>query len=208
MLQRNTTVIADSAGVTSHVKENTLFVDLHLESVSLTEPMGQTIELDRHHLKRYDKIRVTARPTSTAKLLASPEYVAATRRKRVKTIRDSVLGLSQHENETLFVAYTQQVLHDIRVLITDLTESDRNRARATEGNTREVLRQVRDSLQGTGWKRLIEPEVRQELAAILGFMTKSEVTPVEIAASRSRLKQLKMTPYVIPMVIPDGDQEI
>jgi hypothetical protein len=75
-----------------------------------------------------------------------------------------------------------------------------------EGNAREVLRQVRDSLCDGGWLHYRKAEVREEVASVLEAYLADieEVPPEAVRLAFNRLADVGL----LPVQVPDGLSEL
>lgn len=124
------------------------------------------------------KIAASVRPTlitvtSRVNVVAAPAapsaaYVAARRRKRIADIIRMIDELAVSEAREDFAVCTFPITDEIRKLLASLLDVE------TEGATREVLRQVRDTMLNSGWNRYREATVRTAVVRVLALLTGSD----------------------------------
>lgn len=109
--------------------------------------------------------------TSGAKALKSPQYLATIRRRETSKISDLIAGLEAHAGSEDFAVWTHEPLEKIRRMIQKLTEAEQHSDPEHEGNSCEILRQLRDTFLDNGWKRYREPSVRDLAVEVLRHMS-------------------------------------
>ncbi len=77
---------------------------------------------------------------------ASDAYRAIVRRRKARRIVEGLAGLAEYSDRKDFSVWTYPLIQQLKELLGDLADSDK------EGNTREVLRQVRDTFMNGGWE--------------------------------------------------------
>jgi hypothetical protein len=83
--------------------------------------------------------------------------------------------LAKKARQDDFEAFTFKVLEEIRELLVQLTDVQR------EGNTREILRQIRDTFLDGGHERYRAPKARDLVAAIFERLSEAdEVMPEDV----------------------------
>src|SRR5271166_6245439 len=92
--------------------------------------------------------------TEAARRINSPEYLASVRRRKSTRIKNMLAGLAKKARRDDFEAFTFRVVEEIRELLVQLTDILR------EGNTREILRQIRDTFLDGGHERYRDSKVR------------------------------------------------
>lgn len=108
-----------------------------------------------------------------AQRLRSPEYTATVRRRKARALVEEMKALEQYcEREDLTV-WTFPILNQIKELLAFLADADE------EGNTREILRQVRNTLMNGGWNRYRDAKARITVAAILERLANAEEVHAE-----------------------------
>ena len=109
----------------------------------------------------------------------SPEYVATLRRKLADKIRSLVSGLAQEADRPDFAVATHPIVAAIRRALEQLSDAE------FEGNAREILRQIRDSMMNGGWEKYRDTHVRD--IAVQGarlLSTKDEVGPSHVGIKK------------------------
>lgn len=121
--------------------------------------------------------------TRGAKALRSPQYLATIRRRQAGKTARLIDGLAAHAESEDFAAWTHEALETLRRLIHKLTEAEEFSDPEHEGNSCEILRQLRDTFLGTGWERYREPAVRDAAVSILQRLAAAEEVSAEDASS-------------------------
>ena len=120
---------------------------------------------------------------------ASPEYLGTVRRRKARRLADSILELAKYSDRTDFVVWTYPVLEQIKELIATLSDA------TAEGNTREILRQVRDSFMNGGWESYRRPDARNVAFMIADQLASAtEVAPKDVDAAFESLMQARLNP--------------
>lgn len=109
--------------------------------------------------------------TSGAKALKSPQYLATIRRREATRIAGLIAGLEARVDSEDFAVWTHEPLEMIRRIIQKLTEAERHSDPEHEGNSCEILRQLRDTFLDNGWKRYRERSVRDLAMGVLRHMS-------------------------------------
>jgi len=78
-----------------------------------------------------------------ARRSSSPDYLAALRRRKCKKIAAMIRDLGKHSGKREFAVWTQGVLEELRSLIRQLSDAEQFSEREYEGNSCEMLRQLR-----------------------------------------------------------------
>jgi hypothetical protein len=81
-----------------------------------------------------------------------------------------IRDLGKHSGKREFVVWTQAVLEELRSLIRQLSDAEQFSEREYEGNSCEMLRQLRDTFLNSGWNSYREQRVRSCAAAILDHL--------------------------------------
>jgi hypothetical protein len=112
----------------------------------------------------------------------SPAYSATVRRRKCRELSKSLAGLAAHAGRDDFAVCTHPLVRQIQELLVTLASAD------GEGNTREVLRQVRNTLMNGGWNKYREPVVRQTVARVLSTLAEAEeILPSQVDAFSEQL---------------------
>jgi hypothetical protein len=106
--------------------------------------------------------------TDTAARMNSPAYLATVRRRRCRKIGKLVAALAKKSRRDDFAAFTFKVVDEIRGLLSELTDVE------SEGNTREILRQIRDTFLDGGHDRYRDSKARDLVADIFERLSQFE----------------------------------
>ena len=124
-------------------------------------------------------------------------YLATIRRRFAGKLSDLIESLGRHAESEDFPLWTQQVLESLRESIQQLSAADELSNPEHEGNSCEILRQIRDTLLDCGWKRYREPQVRAAVVKILqGLVANDEVVAENAFDSTDQLLDLGLNPCV------------
>ena len=119
----------------------------------------------------------------------SVEYTATVRRRKARRLAESISELAAFCDRSDFTAWTFPVLKQIKDLILTLADAER------EGNTREILRQLRDTFMNGGWEAYRRSDARTLAYAIVDHLANAvEVTPKDANAAFDKLCQLGLNP--------------
>jgi hypothetical protein len=130
-----------------------------------------------------------------ARALKSPQYLATIRRRESGTIATLIEGLEAHADSEDFGAWTHEPLERLRRLIHKLTEAEQFSDEEHEGNSCEILRQLRDTFLNTGWERYREQQVRESGLRILRRLAESdEVSADDCYWTMDELLELGLNP--------------
>jgi hypothetical protein len=141
----------------------------------------------------YEEIYIAASDTDTRVVVtaevarsrgpASEQYIATVRRRLASKLEKIIGDLSEYETNDDFEVYTFPLHTRIVELITTLNASTR------EGNSREILRMIRDLIGDGGWNRLREGSNRMVIAQCLVPLVKSDfVQPEDVDTCRNALR--------------------
>lgn len=113
--------------------------------------------------------------TDAARRLNSPQYLASIRRRKSTKIKNMFASLAKKAHRDDFEVSTLKVVEEIRELLVQLTDVQR------EGNTREILRQIRDTFLDGGHERYRDAKARDLIATIFERLAEAdEVTPDDV----------------------------
>lgn len=130
----------------------------------------------------------------------SSAYMGAKRRDRAGKIHGQLLGLAEHAERDDFEMFVHPVVEAIRKAIRSSTEVE------TEGNPREILRLIRDSLLDGGWENYRRPEVRTAVCDLLDVLqSKEEVDAEDAHQAFDSLDEMELLPR--PPLMPDVKEE-
>lgn len=119
--------------------------------------------------------------TAVSDIEHSDEYLAAKRRRQAQAIYQSFSELSQHFDSEDFEAWTHRILDSVRHLLHALTKAQCQSKFKSEGNSCEVLRQIRDSLMRVGWKKYRDHAARKAAMQAIEPLTELQDVGPDIA---------------------------
>ncbi len=144
---------------------------------------------------------------SRAQQAPSSTYLAAKRRSLCRRASQSIVSLEKWQAEPEFVVWTQEPLSIIRSAIKFLDDAEQFSEIEHEGNSCEVLRQIRDSFLNRGWNRYRDFTIRQAITRILDRLASEEVITAEFASdTMDQLFDLSLQPVVLE-ALRDADEE-
>ena len=110
---------------------------------------------------------------------------AAIRRETCAEISEAVSRLEIHADIENFNARASDVAESIRDLIARLTDAKE------EGNSREILRQARDTFLNGGWEDYRSPGLREAAARVLDRLANAaeDITPDGVDAAEAELEK-------------------
>ncbi len=152
-------------------------------------------------------IKSTVRATG-ARALRSAPYLAAVRRREAKKIAELVASLPAITTDAEdFIAWAHEPLDRIRNLIDKLSTAEEFRETEFEGNSCEILRQLRDTFLGQGWQSYRDDCVCATTVSILNHLaTEDEISSDNVYASLDKLLDAGLSPAIgIPR--DDVDEE-
>jgi len=173
------------------------------QTQELVIPVDQTSPPAALHVKSH--VVATA-----ARALRSPAYLATIRRREADKIARLIVGLDQRAGDDDFVAWTHEPLEKLRQLIRKLSDAEEFADPEHEGNSCEILRQLRDTFLNDGWKRYQEHQVRQAVADILKHLAtadQDDVTAGDVDSAMDTLLDLDLNPTV-GFAWHNGEEEI
>jgi len=113
--------------------------------------------------------------TGAARQMNSPESLASVRRQTSATIKDMLASLEKRARRDDFEVFALMLVEEIHELLGRLAEVPR------EGNTREILRQVRDTFLDGGSERYRDATARDLVATIFERLAQADkVTPDDV----------------------------
>jgi hypothetical protein len=126
------------------------------------------------------------------------------RQRAARSICESVAKLREHATREDFVVCTYPVLKRINELLLELASAE------AEGNTREILRQLRKTLMNGGWTKYRDATARQTAMAILTELAEAgDVLPHQVDEAFDRLNRMGLNPVGVPLFAianeDDGD---
>jgi hypothetical protein len=170
-----------------------------------TDSVGSTITKE-HFVFPSNAVTVVAvsSTVSTApKQMNSPEYLATIRRRKAARIENAIIGLEKRANRDDFEAYTFKVVEDIRDLLIQLAEVHR------EGNTREILRQIRDTFLDGGHEQYKKPHVRILVASVFQKLAEAdEVTPEDVDRTWDELYDNEINAGIPAVMVVESQEDV
>ena len=147
--------------------------------------------------------------SSQANSMVSPDYLATKRRRASKKLLVKVRALDQYCDTDNFAVWTQAILDDLRAILRELSTAEQYSPHASEGNAREIMAQLRDSLLNHGWHMYRKHEVRMVVEAILNDLaTLSEIVPRHATSSFERLMNVNLNPVLGVPLLYDEEAEV
>lgn len=123
---------------------------------------------------------------------ASNEYQATVRRRKARKLKEAISDLATWQASDEFCIQTSPILDKVREFVRDLGPAP------NEGNTRAVLRYVRDSFLDGGWEKYREAKVRQAVEGVLELLASAdELTPKDVKDCRAELEATGLQPFPI-----------
>ena len=143
-----------------------------------------------------------------ARGLRSPPYLASIRRRECGQIARLIASLPQQAaNNDDFIAWTHEPFDKIRSLLDKLSAAEECREIEYEGNSCEILRQLRDTFLGNGWKRYCKNNVCDKALYVLRQLaTEEEITRDHVYDSLEKLLDAGLDP-AIGITIDDVEEE-
>jgi hypothetical protein len=141
---------------------------------------------------------------SGANQLRSVPFMASMRRRHADAVAKMVVHLEEHADGADFSVYTFPVFAKVKELIEMLQPAEK------EGNSRLILRMVRDSLMNGRWERYRIAGVREKVASLVEKrLVVEEVTMADADAAFDELLELGLDPVgtEIPMMDQVDEQE-
>lgn len=182
----------------------TVTIDVAHEIGSTLEPSTITETRIVQPSSRPVRVRVQSQVvTDGIRKSKSPEYLASIRRRSARRLATAVTELEPHSNREDFVVCTYPILKQINDLLATLIDGN------YEGNSREMLRQVRNTLMNGGWNQYRKTEVRKLVVDILQELANvEEVVPNHVKSGFARLLEAKLNPIGAPLPLDDEDESI
>lgn len=136
--------------------------------------------------------------TAGARALRSAPYLASVRRREANRIAKLISSLPTHAaNADEFVAWVHEPLARIRTLLDTLTTAEQFRDAEFEGNSCEILRQLRDTFLNGGWQSYINAEARAAaLSALRRLGAADEITRDDVYESLDKLLDAALNPSI------------
>ncbi len=138
--------------------------------------------------------------THGAQRARSADYLATLRRRNAGKISRAVTGLAEHVQRPDFAECTYPVLKELNELLSLLADAE------VEGNTRGILRQIRNTLMNGGWDKYRAAAARSTVAQLLNHLAEAaEVLPHKVDEAFAQLQHAGLNPVGAP--IPEMAEE-
>ncbi|MCO8123411.1 hypothetical protein NHH03_16800 [Stieleria sp. TO1_6] len=125
----------------------------------------------------------------------SPAYVASRRRSRCRELAESIGNLQHNLQSIPLVVATQPILSEIKNLVASIQRIE------SEANTREILRQVRDTLLNGQWEKYQSVEVCRHIASVvekLGHSLDVEFNEIDLCAAKLENLGFEIAGFAFP----------
>jgi hypothetical protein len=133
-------------------------------------------------------------PRYQPQLRPSAGYNAAVRRRQSQAALNALRAMDQLDpNRDDGAALTYPFFEAIRKALATIQDFD------GEGNSREVLRRVRDTIINGGWGKYRQPETRAAVAEVLKSLLQENVSPEQARSAGRRLRAIGLRPVAIDM---------
>ncbi len=160
---------------------------------------------DQFDLEQWRSRRAKSAVAAVAEQGTCPATIRRHLAGKIGTLIEALGGRAESED---FPIWTQQILESLQDSIQQLSAPDEFSSREQEGNSCEILRQVRDTLLDCGWKKYREPHVRAAVVKILQRLVSAvEVTAEDALDSTDQLLELGLNPAV-GMAWDDEQKEV
>ena len=124
------------------------------------------------------------------------------RRRKCRELSTSISDLAEHVGREDFVVCTYPILKRVNEFLVMLKDAD------GEGNAREILRQVRNTLMNGGWNKYRDPAVRQTATDVLNSLAEADqVLPQDVNTVFDRLYQAGLNPVGSPVFVSADEDE-
>jgi hypothetical protein len=166
-------------------------------------PVGPTARKTEVHIR-------SSVVASSARALRSPAYLATIRRRESEKIAGQIAALAERSDSEDFEVWTHEPLQRLRRLIQQLSEAEEDCCPKHEGNSTEILRQLRDTFLKAGWQRYRDAQVRAVVGRILrNLAAADEVSAEDAFQAGDQLLDLDLDPAVgeLPWDTPSDDEE-
>jgi hypothetical protein len=142
--------------------------------------------------------------TETARKAGSPEYLASVRRRKSRRIINMLSSLDKKTRRSDFDVFTFRIMEEIRELLVQLADVQH------EGNTREILRQVRDTFLDGRDESYRDPKARDVVASIFQRLSDAdEVTPADVDQVWDELYRNDLAaPIPLVVTVGEGKEEV
>jgi|SRR5579864_451803 len=191
----------DIFGVSPTAPQSYRFMNLVLDEGSVRgTPAAVEQAITVSPSKKPTVVVARAQLTAGAAALRSPEFYKAVRRGALRKVIGLIRELESPSQERDFCVYTFPIVEEISETLKRLTDS------RTEGNSREILRQLRDSLMDGGWEHYRNGESRKAVTVFLEkILSLDEVTPKQEGQFFDLLMSHGL--MALPYIALENDQE-
>lgn len=149
----------------------------------------------------YVTTRVQGMPRQVA---PTPAYSASIRRDHVMTLAKDIRELARNAHRADFAVCTFPIVDRLRDLINKILLSA-----DSEGNTREILRRLRDTFMNRGWESYREPAAREAAASIFDRLAAlTDVLPEHVDEVLDRLSEINLAPFGLEILDADAEKEV
>jgi hypothetical protein len=152
-------------------------------------------------------IKSTVRARGARGFRSAP-YLATVRRREAHKIAKLIEFLPlKATDEEVFIAWTHEPLDRIRGLIDRLSTAEEGRQTEFEGNSCEILRQLRDTFLEDRWQAYRQKSVSTAVASVLTRLaTQDEITAADVYTSLDALLDAGLNP-TIGIGTDNGEEE-
>ena len=146
-------------------------------------------------------VSVRSEVTRSSRAMSSPAYLATIRRRHMTWLSSQIAGLARTAAGSELPVHTFPIIERIRdVLTSSLADAD------TEGNSKEILRRIRDSFLNGGFESYRRDNVRAEVSALLADLgRRDEVTSAEVDGTYQTFRSLGLSVPCLEFV-EDGEE--
>jgi hypothetical protein len=165
-------------------------IDSHGTSLA-TPPVASTIAGTMHYV-----------PVRTPSRKSSATYFATIRRGEIQKIMKIVTSLGQQADREDFAVCFFPIVNGIRQLLDRLADAE------SEGNSREILRRLRDTVLDGGWSRYRDLEARKVAEQIIDYLARADgVTRDDVKRFSDLLRTKGLKAAGIPVFDLDDEGE-
>jgi hypothetical protein len=131
---------------------------------------------------------------------SSVAYMAVIRRREAQAIREQFVQLEQNAQREDLVMMALPITSAIRDSL------DRIAGAETEGNSREILRRLRDSLLNGGWNNYRSQEATRAAIEAIDFLSNAnQVTPSDVRRLSSAMQAAGLGILDVPLLSADDE---
>jgi hypothetical protein len=166
---------------------------------------GGTIETTRFigPSKRPTIVKIESQVVAQgAQRIYSPDYMATVRRRKSREIARAIADLAEHADRQDIGVRTYPIVRQLGALLETLSHAE------AEGNTREILRQVRNTFMNGGWQKYRDSSIRSEANRIMDDLAEAEeIFPEKVDEVFDRLSQVHLNPVGSPAFALDEEDD-